>query len=462
MIRFGSFARRARRRLRGLVGSVLNRPAIQSESTKAQQAFDPLFYLKTNVDVAEAGVDPFVHYFETGWREGRRPNRYFDPRYYLETYPDVAEAGLEPFAHYIAHGASEGRNPSEAFDTLWYLTRHPDVAESGLNPLLHFLAFGEAEGREIGPRTAAEEEEELAGAPADIADHGLAAAEACPLRDPHGPSLATAASAAETVRRFATTEFDLMRLQSQDLTALPIVRPTQGGLPIAWEKLYLEMHGRPSRIILCGSFANSPAAGRIARATAELHGADSLFVLATDEAAPRPPEGLPRGVRWRSLAEFGADLGSFDRSALVTALLHCVQPEAVMVVDSLAGWESMYLRGAPLSKMMRLYGVLGAGTSTDAHSGRVFRRCFPSMSAFYSEDERQLRSLADRFGVPASAYGRLRSLPAPAKALHRRPGEIVSADTFDVEGESWRLFLKALSADGGFLAAGSGRDGGAQ
>lgn len=35
--------------------------------------FDAAFYLEKNPDVAEAGIDPALHYVENGWREGRSP-----------------------------------------------------------------------------------------------------------------------------------------------------------------------------------------------------------------------------------------------------------------------------------------------------------------------------------------------------------------------------------------------------
>ena len=76
-----------------------------------------------------------------------KKSRLLDEKWYLATYPDVAEAGVDPIVHYLRHGAFEGRNPSRDFDTNWYLAEYPDVAEEGANPLVHYLKWGAAEGR---------------------------------------------------------------------------------------------------------------------------------------------------------------------------------------------------------------------------------------------------------------------------------------------------------------------------
>lgn len=80
-----------------------------------------------------------------------RNSVFFDERYYLETNPDVRERGLDAAFHYLAHGGLEGRDPSPFFSTRAYLARYPDVAEAGLNPLLHYEAHGRGENRAVLP-----------------------------------------------------------------------------------------------------------------------------------------------------------------------------------------------------------------------------------------------------------------------------------------------------------------------
>jgi hypothetical protein len=90
--------------------------------------FDPVFYLATYSDIAQADAaggipDLHRHFIETGYFEGRlgaAPP--FDEAFYMRTYRDVARAlkqgdiasGRE---HYIRAGAAEGRAPSPALST---------------------------------------------------------------------------------------------------------------------------------------------------------------------------------------------------------------------------------------------------------------------------------------------------------------------------------------------------------
>ena len=45
----------------------------------------------------------------------------FDREWYLKQYLDVAEAGVDPLVHYVNAGAAEGRQPGPQFDVTWYL-----------------------------------------------------------------------------------------------------------------------------------------------------------------------------------------------------------------------------------------------------------------------------------------------------------------------------------------------------
>ena len=101
--------------------------------------FDERWYLSQYPDVQKAGVDPLMHYLQSGAIEGRDPNPYFDSDWYLRNNPDVAAAGINPLRHYLHNGANEQRDPCPAFDTRKYLEKHPEVAAAKQNPLVHFL-----------------------------------------------------------------------------------------------------------------------------------------------------------------------------------------------------------------------------------------------------------------------------------------------------------------------------------
>ena len=73
--------------------------------------FDEAYYLAAYPDVRSAKIDPLLHFFVTGWREGRNPSLQFDTKYYLEMNEDVSDAGVNPFWHYCISGRGEGRLP---------------------------------------------------------------------------------------------------------------------------------------------------------------------------------------------------------------------------------------------------------------------------------------------------------------------------------------------------------------
>lgn len=167
-----------------------------------QESFDDVFYLDTYADVKNKGVNAFEHYFYTGWKEGRNPNREFNSAQYLEKNPEIKATDVNPFLHYLFQSNSQGinskksiqhateiryeyeiirqefdeqyylsanpdvrnhkadplehfckigwkekRNPNLKFDVEYYLKSNPDVKSAGINPFLHYLQAGRAEGR---------------------------------------------------------------------------------------------------------------------------------------------------------------------------------------------------------------------------------------------------------------------------------------------------------------------------
>ncbi len=133
--------------------------------------FDKSWYLKQNPDVAEARVDPVMHYVLRGAAEGRDPNPLFDTEYYLHQHPEAATAGVTPLTHYLQTRSVQSRSEQEEwepfaneiipfkrlvqssglFDALWYQKQYPDVAAARMNPLEHFVEYGSREIRSPGP-----------------------------------------------------------------------------------------------------------------------------------------------------------------------------------------------------------------------------------------------------------------------------------------------------------------------
>jgi hypothetical protein len=145
--------------------------AVEAEFLKQEEILrehlDQEYYLATNPDVRESGMDPVRHYVREGWREGRNPAADFNTSIYLALNEDVRRDGINPFYHYIIRGRDEGRaggkrgqpNATEVeflrqeellrdhIDKEYYLATNPDVRQSGADPVRHFVRQGWREGR---------------------------------------------------------------------------------------------------------------------------------------------------------------------------------------------------------------------------------------------------------------------------------------------------------------------------
>ncbi|MBY0610691.1 MAG: hypothetical protein K2P80_00755 [Beijerinckiaceae bacterium] len=132
--------------------------------------FDPDYYLAGSPDI-RAQSDLVGHYLMEGWREGRQPSAEFDADAYLGAYPDVAKEGINPLLHWIETGRGEGRKlppcplPREEragvvrriresgwFDAAFYQRQAPWLHSTGGDPVLHYLLHGFKSFLEPSPR----------------------------------------------------------------------------------------------------------------------------------------------------------------------------------------------------------------------------------------------------------------------------------------------------------------------
>jgi hypothetical protein len=79
-----------------------------------------------------------AHYLQNCHTGAVSPIPEFDIEYYARHHPDVIAAGVDPFHHYINFGYQEGRAPSGEFDGRWYAARYLNGDQSR-NPFLHWL-----------------------------------------------------------------------------------------------------------------------------------------------------------------------------------------------------------------------------------------------------------------------------------------------------------------------------------
>ncbi len=213
------------------------RPAEQADDERPaeleliRQGIDVEYYLRSNPDVAAAGIDPGLHYLHFGEAEGRRPAPGFDPVYYREHNADLAGAPFNLFWHYLFAGRAEGRegrgtfpaelDPAEHADLLatllrphvsaaYYNAAYPDIAAARLDPVAHYIAHGEAEGRrpnaDFDPVAYRAANPSLASATCSLLWHHIASMEAADHLPAYVPE-AAAARVADEVEAVAG-EFD--------------------------------------------------------------------------------------------------------------------------------------------------------------------------------------------------------------------------------------------------------------
>ena len=201
---------------RGFFDRVIHRSArLAGELERMRPDFDPDFYL-AQFSEDDLLSDPLTHYLRTGWQEGLDPHPDFSTNGYLDMHLDVADAGMNPLLHYVTFGREEGRevpssnvshlsrqarataainsaqqldrdaaevsdeidlafyeatsgrtfadavaaarhylqigweqglDPNAAFSTRAYLSHYPDIADANIPPFLHYIRAGRAEGR---------------------------------------------------------------------------------------------------------------------------------------------------------------------------------------------------------------------------------------------------------------------------------------------------------------------------
>jgi hypothetical protein len=90
----------------------------------ASGLFDATFYAQQSGCTQEP-VACVSHYLVKGVALGLLPNRLFSPTDYLATHTDVAQAGMDPFLHYVSSGIEEGRQIVVPDETLSALRRLP-------------------------------------------------------------------------------------------------------------------------------------------------------------------------------------------------------------------------------------------------------------------------------------------------------------------------------------------------
>lgn len=182
----------------------------ESENKNPSPYFDVKFYLESNPDVKEAGINPLIHYILFGEKEGRKivekekstesvyekwcnnhrniskPRKNlcdlrdmycifksgkFDGSWYIDKYEDaynyvtekktwkwrfssnpilrcISKFTTTPIAYYVKYGMYRSQNPNPDFSTEFYMNNNSDLIHGPtLTPFVHYIKHGERENR---------------------------------------------------------------------------------------------------------------------------------------------------------------------------------------------------------------------------------------------------------------------------------------------------------------------------
>ncbi|MEP5199744.1 MAG: hypothetical protein ABJQ66_10030, partial [Paracoccaceae bacterium] len=130
--------------------------------------FDAVFYADQRGAPKGDFQDLLAHFAATGHESRLSPNAHFDCRYYLASNADVRESGVNPFYHYLCWGRAEGRAASAAdqlglapgqiektvtshIHEAFYLDQADPERAKGLNSVEHYCAYGWRQGLDPNP-----------------------------------------------------------------------------------------------------------------------------------------------------------------------------------------------------------------------------------------------------------------------------------------------------------------------
>jgi hypothetical protein len=216
---------------------------------------------------------------------------------------------------------------------------------------------------------------------------------------------AAVAEVEAVIQAVASIEPDLVDMPAR-LATLPVASFEPERYTRAWRGLYLSIYQLPKRLILVGSIDDAPELAALAGHTAD------LLIVETDAKTVSTAELLPVGTQWRALSEFEAGLDADDRVRLAAALLNGLQPAALLVMGSQAGWEMLARHGRAIGSYTTVFATTAAAPELSAADlfAKYLRGCIPLLSALYGTDQQALRPIADLFGLPPEDQSKLRPL----------------------------------------------------
>lgn len=439
-----------RRKLKASAGET-NPPAPQPNPASSEllgEFFDRDYYLRQNLDVAEANVDPLEHYLMFGEREGRWPSPDFNPTFYAEHYADTLKE-LGPLEHFSRHGQKAGNvTRADGFDYAWYkqvylspaatdadcrkhyqtknkydllqkhgddslialrdrfmpdeyLELYPDTV--GLDPWIHFVGAGHREGRQLS-RWYRDGFGHIKRQALVVRKQGWA------LR---GLDI--------TLDRIDLSALD--KLASSGCQALPTF---ENALMQSLKHVASEI----SSLVVVGALGIGGAeryAANTFRSLAGVHGIKNVAILVTEGEIGQGAQWLPAGAKVLAISDYlpGADRPT--RARFVRRFISVIQPRTTYCVNSRALWDAALQPKNALQNYSRFFASLFC-YDHDPKGNRVgyaateFWQCFDFFDGYLIDNESFAQELIRQFAIPPSHRAKLRVIRSPVtvdKTLQR-------------------------------------------
>ncbi|MBU9227188.1 glycosyltransferase [Burkholderia multivorans] len=463
----------ARRRATGLAKRLAGSPDMpvdEAELLRTSPLFDGAYYLAAYPDVADAAIDPIVHYLQFGWREARQPSMSFDGNRYLNDYPDVRAADINPLVHYLAFGRAEGRHaasvialedpptadeqpcdstacdapvhsiagtkeysPEEVrqiieqsglFDLELYCRLNPDLA-SLPDPLEHYVKHGGFEGRRAHRFF---DGRWYTWAYPDVAASGMhPLVHYMTIGLPEGRHGGLPSHVLGTIEKMVA---EAGELEPGILLDPAFVEPALLGFSYggqswsgigAWQRLFDSLPCAFEHIVFVPWLVRGGAdlaATNVVRASIQKNGIDSTLIVLTDYDRSDAIDWLPAGTHLRIFSEIEPSLTRADRVQLVESLILALRPKSVMNVNSAACWDAIAKKGGALGKLTELYACLFCRDYTPdgraaGYADTHFRDCIPYLTKVYFDNAGFMDELAVDYGIPAGMRSKLVTLHQP-------------------------------------------------
>lgn len=406
-------------------GSDMSDDRTENTVSTCRKEFDEAFYLTKYPDILNAKVNPFDHYFRTGWREGRWPNDWFDPEKYCAAHPEIDPKRMNPFLHFLTNRdkseqdlagelervqknklllftdavaplGEEGRQDPAVvmnvamppqddieaarayFDAEYYLEENPDLAARGVSPLLHFLTIGWIEGRNPSADFSTDY---YIRHNRDIREQRINPFLHYVRSGRHEGWRKTATVAEARILRLFENDAELQQ-QIEEAKALePMVALPQGQRTLShpalnfrsridvYEGLRRALGGRRFRYVVTVPHVRMSGAARVAAIfcsqLAGLRDLSEILLVTTDSSEREYMGWFPPGLQLFDLSSHTAGLDPENQQRALIDVLRGVGAEAVINVNSRLFWETLISFGRQVSQDVRVVTYLFTWDETE-------------------------------------------------------------------------------------------------